>query len=95
MKALTSESKSSVSLGTTNDDTRDISDGFDTIVKRNRKKTTRKNTSKQTISGKKKHGGTTRRTWPLDQEKRLKRQFREEIMQGRLPGRAVCLEAVN
>ena len=65
-----------------------ISDEFDTTVKRNRKKTT---------SGKKKPkpGGTTRRTWPLDQEKRLRKQFREEMMQGRLPGRAVCLEAMK
>ena len=56
--------------------------------KRNRKKTT---------SGKKKPkpGGTTRRTWPLDQGKRLRKQFREELMQGRLRGRAVCLEAMK
>ena len=56
-------SKNSVSLGTVDDDTGDISDEFDTTVKRNRTKTT---------SGKKKPkpGGTTRRTWPLDQEKK-------------------------
>ena len=46
------------------------------------------------ISGKKKPGGTTRQTWPLDQEKRLRGLFREEMMQGRLPGRTVCLEAM-
>ena len=56
--------------------------------KRNRKKTT---------SGKKKPkaGGITRRTWPLDEEKRLMKQFREEMKQGRLPGRVVCLEAMK
>ena len=87
-QASTSGSKNSLSLGTVDHDTGDISDEFDTIVKRNRKKTT---------SGKKKPkpGGTTRRTWPLDQEKRLRKQFREEMMQGRLPGRAVCLEAMK
>ena len=54
-KAPTSESKNSLSLGTGDGDTGDISDEFDTTVKRNRKKTT---------SGKKipKPGGTTRRT---------------------------------
>ena len=53
------------------DDTGDISDEFDTAVKRNRKKTTSKTskiTSTKTTSGKKKPkpSGTTRRTWPLD-----------------------------
>ena len=78
-QASTSGSKNSLSLGTVDDDTGD---------KKNRKKTT---------SGKKKPkpGGSTRRTWPLDQEKRLRKQFREEMMQGRLPGRAVCLEAMK
>ena len=28
-------------------------------------------------------------------KKRLRKQFREEMMQGRLPGRAVCLEAMK
>ena len=87
-KASTSGSKNSLSLGTGDGDTGDISDELDTTVKRNQKKTT---------SGKKKPkpGGTTRRTWPLDQEKRLRKQFREEMEQGRLPGRAVCLEAMK
>ena len=45
---------------------------FDTTVKTNQKKTT---------SGKKKPkpGGTTRRTWLLNQEKRPRKQFREEM----------------
>ena len=76
-QASTSGSKNCLSLGTVDDDTGD---------KRNRKKTT-------SGKNKPKPGGTTRRTWPLDQEKRLRKQFREEMMQGRLPGRAVCLEA--
>ena len=61
-KASTSGSKNSLSLGTGDSDPGDISDEFDTTAKRNQKKTT---------SGKKKpkSGGTTRRTWPLDQEK--------------------------
>ena len=63
----------------------------DTTVRRNRKKTT---------SGKKKPkpGGTTRRTWSLDQGKKVEEtipRIREEMMQGRLPGRAVCLEAMK
>ena len=87
-KASTSGSKNSLSLGTGDGYTGDISDEVDTTVKRSQKKTT---------SGKKnpKPGGTTRRTWPLDQEKRLRKQFREEMKQGRLPGRAVCLEAMK
>ena len=87
-QASTSGSKNSRSLGTVDDDSGDISGEVDTTVKRNRKKTT---------SGKKKPkpGGTTRRTWPLDHEKRLRKPFREEMMQGRLPGRAVCLEAMK
>ena len=86
-KASTSGSKNSLSLGTGDGDTGDISDEFDTTVKRNKK----------TTSGKKKPkpGGTTRLTWPLDQEKRLRKQFRDEMKQGRLPGRAVCLEAMK
>ena len=61
-QASTSGSKNSLSLGTVDHDTGDISDEFDTTVKRNRKKIT---------SGKKKPkpGGTTRRTLPLDQKK--------------------------
>ena len=35
------------------------------------------------------------RTWPLDEEKRLMKQFREEMKQDRLPGRVVCLEAMK
>ena len=87
-KASTSGSKNSLSLGTGDGDTGDISDEFDTTVKWNQKKTT---------SGKKKPkpGGTTRRTWPLDQEKRLRKQFRDEMKQGRLPGRAVCLDKMK
>ena len=87
-QASTSGSKNSRSLGTVDDDSCDISGEVDTTVKRKRKKTT---------SGKKKPkpGGTTRRTWPLDQEKRLRKRFREEMMQGRLPGRAVCLVAMK
>ena len=87
-KASTSGSKNSLSFGTGDGDTGDNSDEFDTTVKRNRKKTT---------SGKQKPKpcGTTRRTWPLDQETRLREQFREEMMQGRLPGPAVCLEAMK
>ena len=87
-QASNSGSKNSLSLGTVDDDTGDISGEVDRTVRRNRKKTT---------SGKKKPkpGGTTRRTWPMDQEKRLRKQFREEMMQGRLPGRAVCLEAMK
>ena len=84
----TSGSKNSRSLGTVVDYSGDISGEVDATVKRNRK---------QTTSGKKKPkpGGTTRRSWPLDQEKRVRKQFREEMMQGRLPGRAVCLEAMK
>ena len=87
-QASTSGSKKSLSFGTVDHDTGDISDEFDTTVKRNRKKTT---------SGKKKPkpGGTTRRTWPLDQEKRLRKPFREKMMQGQLSGRAVCLETMK
>ena len=87
-QASTSGSKNSGSFGTVDDDSGDISGEVDTTFKRNRKKTT---------SGKKKPkpGGTTRRTWPLDQEKRLRKQFREEMMQGRLSGRAVCLGAMK
>ena len=86
--ASASESKNSLSLGTVDDGTGDISHEFDKTVKRNRMKTT---------SGKKKPkpGGTTQLTWPLDHEKRLRKQFREEIKQGRLPGRAICLEAIK
>ena len=99
-KASTSGRKNSLSRGTVDVDTGDISDEFDTAVERNRKKTTSKTskiTSIKTTSGKKKPkpGGTTRRTWPLDQEKRLRKQFREEMKQGRQPGRAVCLEATK
>ena len=87
-QASTSGSKNNLSLGTVDVDTGDISDEFDTTVEVNRKKTT---------SGKKKPkpGGTTRRPWSLDQEKRLRKQFREVMMQGRSPGRAVCLEAMK
>ena len=91
LKACTSGRKSSVSLGTVDDDTGDVSDEFDTAVKRNRKKMTSKTSkiTKKNTSGKKDPGGTTRRTWPLDQGKRLRRPFRGQMMQGRLPGRAV------
>ena len=69
-KASTSGSKNSLSLGTGDRDTGDISDEFDTTVKWNKKNT----------SGKKKPkpGGTTRRTWLLDQEKRLRKQKAEK-----------------
>ena len=87
-QASTSGSKNSLSLGTVDDDTGDFSGEVNTTVKRNREKTT-------SVKKKLKPGGTTRRTWPLDQEKRLRKQFREEMMQGRLPGRAVCLEAMK
>ena len=50
-------------LGTVDDDLGDISDEVDTTVKRNRKKTT-------SCKKKPKSGGTRRRTWPLDQEKK-------------------------
>ena len=82
------EAQSSLSLGTVNDDTGDISDEFDTTVKKNPKKTT-------SIKKKPKPGGTTRRTGPLDQEKRLRKHFREEMMQGRLTNRAVGFVAVS
>ena len=95
LKASTSRSKSSVSLGTVDDATGDISEEFDTTVKRNRKKSTNKNTSRKTTSGKKKPVGITRRTWPLDQEEKLTRHFREEMMQERLPGRAFGLEVMK
>ena len=88
-QASTSGSKNSLSLGTVDHDTGEISDEFDTTVKRNRKKTASCKKKKP------KPGGTTRRTWPLDQEKRLRNQFREEMMQGRLPGHAVCLEVMK
>ena len=53
-----------------------FADEFDTTVKRNRKKITRKSskiTNNETTSGKKKPkpGGTTRLTWSLHQEKKV------------------------
>ena len=48
---------------------------------------------KRTTAGRPK--GTTRRQWPKDQEKALRKEFRKEMMEGRLPGQDVCLEAMK
>ena len=39
--------------------------------------------------------GATRRQWPKDQEKALRKEFRKEMMEGCLPGQDVCLEAMK
>ena len=48
---------------------------------------------KRTTAGRPK--GTTRRQWPKEQEKALRKEFRKEMMEGRLPGQDVCLEAMK
>ena len=60
-------------------DSDDLSDDTTTKTKTVKPK---KTISKKTNGGKK--PGATRRIWPLDQEK----EFREETMNGRGPGRA-------
>ena len=90
-----SGNKFSVSLGTVDDDTVEILDEINTNVEKKRKKTTSKTSeiTKKPTSGKKnlvvphdEHGRWFKR------KAISRRQFREEVMQGRLPGRAVCLE---
>ena len=49
--------------------------------------------NKRTTAGRPK--GATRRQWPKDQEKALRKEFRKEMIEGRLPGQDVCLEAMK
>ena len=39
--------------------------------------------------------GAPRRQWPNHQEKALRKEFRKEMMEGRLSGQDVCLEAIE
>ena len=48
---------------------------------------------KRTTAGRPK--GATKGQWPKDQEKALRKEFRKEMMEGRLPGQDVCLEAMK
>ena len=39
--------------------------------------------------------GATRRVWPKDQETALRKEFRKEMMEGRLPGQKACMDALE